>query len=170
MDIRKRSNLAAGIILILVGAVLLAAQFVPDLFDWLDPDRNWPLIVIGVGIVLLIVGLVTGVPALAVPACIVGGIGGILYWQNATGYWDSWAYAWTLIPGFVGAGIILSGLLGGQPRKALLEGGRTVMVSLVLFAIFGFIFARDHFQGVLWPSLIIGVGVIILIRQFLGVR
>lgn len=170
MDIKKRSNLAGGIILILVGGALLAAQLYPDLFYWLDPGRSWPLIVIGVGAVMLIIGLITGVPALAVPACIVGGIGGILYWQNATGYWDSWAYVWTLIPGFVGVGIILSGLLSGQPRKAFLEGGRTVMVSLVLFAIFGFIFARNQFQGILWPSLIIGVGVIILIRQFFSAR
>ena len=170
MDSKKRSNLAGGLLLILIGGVLLVTQLAPDQFYWLDPGQNWPLIVIGVGVAMLLFGLVTGVPALAVPACIVGGIGGILYWQDATSNWGSWAYAWTLIPGFVGVGVILSGLLSGQPRKAFMEGGRTVMVSLVLFSIFGFFFARDDFQGILWPSLIIGVGVIVLLRQFFGAR
>ena len=170
MDSKKRSSLAGGLLLILIGGVFLIAQLTPDLFYWLDPGRNWPLIVIGVGVVMLLFGLLTGVPAMAVPASIVGGIGGILYWQNATSNWDSWAYAWTLIPGFVGVGVILAGLLSGQPRKAFIEGGRTVMVSLVLFSIFGFFFARNDFQGILWPSLLIAAGVIVLLRQLLGAR
>jgi hypothetical protein len=170
MDTKKRSNLVGGLLLILIGGVFLVAQLSPDLFYWLDAEQSWPLIVIGVGVVMLFFALFTGVPVLAVPACIVGGIGGILYWQNATGNWGSWAYAWTLIPGFVGVGVILSGLLSGQLRKGFLEGGKTVMVSLVLFSIFGFFFARNDFQGILWPSLLIGVGVIVLLRQLLGAR
>ena len=170
MDTKKRSNLVGGLLLILIGGVFLVAQLSPDLFYWLDAEQSWPLIVIGVGVVMLFFGLFTGVPVLAVPACIVGGIGGILYWQNTTGNWGSWAYAWTLIPGFVGVGVILSGLLSGQLRKGFLEGGKTVMVSLVLFSIFGFFFTRNDFQGILWPSLLIGVGVIVLLRQLLGAR
>jgi hypothetical protein len=110
MDRRRRSSLAAGLVLILLGAWFLVAQWVPGLQTWF----SWPLTIVGVGVLLLIIGLLTRVPAMAVPACIVGGIGGLLYWQNATGNWESWAYAWTLIPGFVGVGIVLSGLLGGE--------------------------------------------------------
>ena len=42
--------------------------------------------------------LLTGQPGMLVPACIVGGIGGMLYWQNLTGDWASWSYSWSLIP------------------------------------------------------------------------
>ena len=170
MDSRQRSNLAGGLILILIGGAFLAAQLVPDLFSWLDPAENWPLIVIGVGVFLLLIGLLTGVPAMAVPACIVGGIGGLLYWQNVTDYWGSWSYVWTLIPGFVGVGIILSGLLGGQPRQAFREGGRTILFSLVLFAIFGFLLGREAFHSLLWPSLIIAAGVVVLVRNLFRLR
>ena len=164
MDIKRRTNLAAGLVLILIGGAFLVAQLVPDAFAWLDPATNWPIFIIGLGVLLLLVGLLTGVPAMAVPACIVGGIGGLLYWQNATGNWTSWAYAWTLIPGFVGIGVILSGLFSGQPRQALRDGGGSIFVSLVMFTIFGYIFGRDAFQGILWPILLIGLGAVILIR------
>jgi hypothetical protein len=164
MDPRQRSNAAVGLVLILIGGAFLVAQLVPDAFSWLDPATHWPVFIIGLAVLLLLIGLLTGFPAMAVPACIVGGIGGLLYWQNATGNWTSWAYAWTLIPGFVGIGVILSGLLSGQPRKAIREGGGSIFISLVLFTIFGFIFGRDVFQGILWPILLIALGVVVLIR------
>ncbi|NIO06900.1 MAG: hypothetical protein GTO40_02505 [Deltaproteobacteria bacterium] len=170
MDLKRRTNLAAGLVLILIGGAFLVAQLVPDAFAWLDPATNWPLFIIGIGVLLLLVGLLAGIPAMAVPACIVGGIGGLLYWQNATGNWESWAYVWTLIPGFVGIGVILSGLLSGQPRKAIREGGGSIFISLVLFTIFGFFFGRDAFQGILWPSLLIALGVLVLIRGVFRLR
>lgn len=170
MDSRSRSSLAGGLVLIALGVVFLAAQLYPNIFGWLDPARNWPLIVIGVGFFLLIVGLLSGVPPMAVPACIVGGIGGILCWQNATGAWESWAYLWTLIPGFVGVGIILSGLLSGDVRQGINEGGRALVVSLVLFAVFASFLGRSQFAIPLWPILLIALGVVVLVRTLLGMR
>jgi hypothetical protein len=35
---------------------------------------------------------------------------------------------------------------------------------LVLFTIFGFLFGRDAFQGILWPVLLIALGTVVLIR------
>jgi len=67
---------------------------------------------------LLFVGGATGVPALAVPATIISGIGAILYYQDTTGDWDSWTYVWALIPGFLGVGLLIAGVLareGGNP-------------------------------------------------------
>jgi hypothetical protein len=107
---------------------------------------------------------------MAVPACIVGGIGGLLYYQNASGNWDSWAYAWALIPGFVGVGVILSGLLAGRGRQALIEGGGTVLVSLVLFAVFGSFLGGGDFPPLVWPILLIGAGVLLLLRTLLPSR
>ena len=170
MDTRARSSLAGGLALILLGVVFLIAQVMPEQFTWLNPERNWPLIVIGVGLLLFIIGLLTGAPAMAVPACIVGGIGGILYFQNATGNWESWSYAWTLIPGFVGVGVVLSGLLSGRSGKALQEGGGSILVSMVLFAIFGSIFGAADFAIPVWPIMLIAVGVIMLIRTIVRSR
>ena len=96
---RNRSRIALGVFLILLGAWFLAGRIFPELRTWVDAF-TWPMILIAVGAFLLIFGLLVGSPGMAVPATIVAGIGGILYYQNATGDWESWAFLWTLIPGF----------------------------------------------------------------------
>lgn len=164
MDASRRSAIAGGIVLILLGLVFLAGQMFPGLRSWINVF-SWPLLIVGAGILLLIIGLLTGVPGLAVPACIVAGLGGLLYWQNRTGDWASWAYAWALIPGFVGAGTILMGLLS-RSGKDVRDGANTVLVSLILFAIFGSFLGAPWRIGRYWPMLLILLGVINLFQYF----
>ncbi|MCX7681263.1 MAG: hypothetical protein N2508_04750 [Anaerolineae bacterium] len=126
---------------------------------------------IGIGLLLFIIGLVTNTPGLAIPACIVGGIGGLLYWQDTTGNWESWAYAWALIPGFVGVGMILSGLLKGEVRQTLSSGGTLVLISLAMFMVFGAAVGGLDLLDLLgpyWPVLLIGLGVLALIRNLVS--
>ncbi len=162
----RRSSLAGGSILILVGVLFLVVQLVPGLQLWV----SWPLIIIAVGTLLLTIGLLTGISALAIPACIVGGIGGLLYWQNASGDWESWAYVWTLIPGFVGVGTILSGLFGGEVRQSLGVGGWLILISLVLFAVFGSFLGKTGLLGTYWPVLLIAMGLLLLARPLFQSR
>ncbi len=170
MDRGRRSSLAVGVVLILLGAWFLAVRLVPELEAWVTANIDWPLIVVGVGVVLLVFGLLAGAPGMAVPACIVGGIGGLLWWQNATGNWESWAYAWTLIPGFAGVGTILAGLFGGDARQSVHGGARTILVSLVMFAIFGSFFGALGFLGAYWPVLLILLGLLILVQSLFRPR
>jgi hypothetical protein len=162
MNRTNRSRIGIGLVLVLIGAWLLAAQFVPALQAWTLNEVTWPLAVIGVGVLLAVVGLVTWAPGLMVPACIVGGIGGLLYWQNTTGNWESWAYAWTLIPGFVGVGVFLSELLTGKVRQAMNGGGVLIIISLVMFLIFSSFLGGPSILGAYWPVLLILLGLIIL--------
>jgi hypothetical protein len=163
MSRQSRSNLALGVILILVGGYFLAQQFFPDFV--LFQTLTWPMIVIGVGVLLLVIGLLTNQPDMAVPAAVVAGIGGLLYYQNATNDWESWAYAWTLIPGFVGVGTLLAGLLGENLRQSVRHGFNLILISLVMFAIFFSIFGGKGL-GEYWPVLIILLGVWMLVRSF----
>ncbi len=167
MGQRGRSNVAAGVLLILFGAAFLAAQLAPGMFGWLRPEQNWPLIIIGAGVLLLVLGLLVGEPGLLVPAAIVGGIGGLLYWQSVTGRWESWAYAWTLIPGFVGVGVFFSRLIEGRPREAFTEGGQAILISMVLFAVFGTLLGQRDFPGLVLPVLLIGAGLLVMINTLL---
>jgi hypothetical protein len=165
MDAHRRTNIILGILLILVGALYLASQFIPGLN--LVITFSWPWIVVAVGFGLLLLGLLIGVPEMAIPACIVGGIGGILYYQNTTGNWESWAYMWALIPVFVGAGMILSALIGGRGRKVYLEGLETMGTGAVLFVIFGSFFNVFNAGWTQYlPLVLILVGIYILIRNF----
>ena len=165
MSRAKRGGVAAGVLLVLLGLGALAVQFVPGLQVWF----SWPMIVIGVGVALLILGLLSGEPGMAVPACIVGGIGGLLYWQNATGNWGSWAYAWALIPGFVGLGTIVSGVLGGDGGDVR-GGAWLLLISLILFAVFGSFFGALDILGKYWPVLLILLGVLSLLQGLFGRR
>jgi hypothetical protein len=140
MEKKNRTQLVLGLVLIMVAAWLIATRIKPDLANILHLTFEWPMWVMLAGAALLVIGLLVGAPDMAVPASIVAGIGGILYYQNATGNWGSWAYMWTLIPGFVGIGQILSGIIGGNFLANLREGLRLLFICAVLFTIFATFF------------------------------
>jgi len=164
MDAGRRATLAIGILLILIGVFFLVLRFVPGVQAWLDAYFAWPVLIIAFAVVLLIVGLLVGLPAMVVPACVFGCIGGILYWQSWTGDWASWSYAWALIPGAAGVGMFLLGLTSSKERKSIGAGLWLILVSAVMFLVFGSAFGA--FLGgwglVLqyWPLLLIGLGVL----------
>lgn len=160
-----RSQLGLGVLLILLGAWFFAVKQVPALKAWTDIQFEWPFYVIGAGAVILLVGLLTGAPAMSIPACIVAGIGGILYYQNRFSDWESWSFLWTLIPGFVGIGTILTGLFGEDTRHNLGHGVNLVVISTVLFLIFAAIMQRLNILGAYGPaSLLILLGVYVILR------
>lgn len=170
MDRATRSRLIGGILLVLLGAWLLALQLYPTLGDLININFSWPLIIIGVGALLLVLGLLIGVPGMAIPASIVAGIGLILYYQNITGNWESWAYAWALIPGFVGIGLLLMALLGETPRQNFREGINLVVISAVLFVLFASFLGNQNLLGPYWPVLLILLGLWLVLRPLLRRR
>jgi len=168
MDQTRRLTLVGGLLFILLGAFFLVVQLVPGLEIWLDPAYWWPLVVVAPGALLFLLALVIQVPALAVPGSIVAGIGVLLFWQNATGNWDSWAYAWTLIPGFIGIGLIITGLLSGKLRGSLGAGIWMMAISGVSFAVFGSLLGGLALPRVILPLLVIALGGLMLVRALLG--
>lgn len=164
---QNRTNLVLGILLILFGAWLVVSRQVPALQDWLGDNFTWPMWTIIAGLIVLVIGLLTGSPGMAVPASIIAGIGGILYYQNQTGKYDSWAYMWALIPGFVGVGTILAGLLGENTRRNLTHGLNLIVISAALFLVFGSFFGGLAILGDYGPAIIlILLGLYVLIRGF----
>jgi hypothetical protein len=168
---RNRTQLALGIILILLGGWLVAAKQIPELQTWLSHNYVWPMWVIGAGAIILIIGMLVGAPGMAVPACIVAGVGGILYYQNATNDFSSWSYLWTLIPGFVGVGSILAGLLGDNTRHNLGQGINALVTSAVLFLIFATVLGGLKLLGSYGlPVILILLGVYIIARGIMRSR
>ncbi len=166
MSRERRSDLVFGIILLLIGGWFLAAQFnlLPGLNQIMNVQYQWPLVVIGIGVLLFLIGLLARAPGLSVPACIVGGIGGILFWTNSTGNWAAWSFLWTLIPGFVGVGIILSTVLGGSERGGYRAGLRLILFSAIVFVIFLILLSGNFYYLRYWPVLVILIGIWILIQ------
>jgi len=157
---KRRSSIVGGIILIILGVLFLVKEIAPQYFQFWD----WPFVIIGLGLVFLIWALLSGSGGLAVPGAIIGGIGGILYYQNLTGNWESWSYIWSLIPGFVGVGVILGGLIDRNVRETLSAGLTLIIISGILFFAFGSAFGLRYDLARYWPVLLIALGLISLVR------
>jgi len=168
---QNRSQLALGLILVLLGVWFFAVRQMPALKAWTEIQFQWPFYVIGAGVLILFIGLLTGAPAMAIPACIVAGIGGILYYQQQSSDWESWSFLWTLIPGFVGAGTILTAVLGEDTRHNLGHGINLIVISTVLFLLFAAVFQRLNIMGSYGPAvLLILLGLYVMGRGILRSR
>ncbi len=165
----KRNSLAGGLILILLGLFFLVWQIAPASFTgWFDQYFDWPFYVIGVGLIFLLIAIATGEGGLAVPGSIIGGIGGILFYQNLTGDWVSWAYIWVLIPGLVGLGLFIGSLISRDMRHDRRTGLNMFVISAVATLV---LWAAFH-SGVvgsstIWAAALILLGGYLLISAFL---
>ena len=156
----NRSNagtLIAGTILILFGLLALAR----NIFDFLDWGSVWPVAVIAFG-ALFFFAMVAGgkqTAALAIPGSIISGIGLVLLFQSITDRWESMSYFWTLIIMFVGIGIYIMGLYGGDENQKR-SGLRVMKVGFILFIIFGAFFEMifSSFDNLIFPILLIFLG------------
>lgn len=173
------NGLVLGGVLILVGLIFLAGQIIGPLFD-IDFGRiAWPFFVIGAGIAILAGGLAAGDQAgepLSILGSMVTMVGLVLFFQNLTDLWATWAYAWALVaPTGAGLGLMLYGTLKNHPNKAR-DGMRLATTGLGIFLV-----AACFFELVIgisgfglgswgWPLLLIGLGVLILVRNLLPRR
>lgn len=168
----RRRNIAGGIILILLGAFFIFWQLAPEpLTTWFDQYADWSFYIIGAGLVFILAAIATGVGGLAVPGTIISGIGGILYYQSATGDWVSWAYAWVLIPGFVGLGIFIGSLLSADMRHERRNGLNMFFIStLIGLALWAAFHTGVVGASTVWAVVLIILGAYILISGLLRRR
>lgn len=169
----RRSGLSGtavlGVILIAVGILFFIGQQME--IDW--GAEAWPFYVVAPGLVMLAFGLTQpNGSGLTIAGSIVTMVGLVLFYQNITDHWESWAYAWALVaPGGSGIGMLVYGTRSGDAKMAR-DGFWQILTAGAIFAV-GFIF----FEGVLgisgdrwnlaeWvmPVIIIGLGVLVLIR------
>lgn len=137
-------RLVAGVVLVVAGLLWLFSDALDLEVGW---DRWWPALIVVPGLLILALGLSatgSGREGALVTGAQIAALGGLLAYQNTTGAWATWAYAWALIwPGSIGLAVALTGVLAGD-RAKVAAGMRAAMVGFVLFAV-GFAF----FEGVL---------------------
>jgi hypothetical protein len=170
---------ALGAALILVGIVaMLLRQAGVQLFEEIG-QWGWPFFIIVPGLVLLALSLVPATPkgvGFAIAGAIVTTVGAILLYQSRFDHYESWAYAWALIPAAAGAALALYGLFATQ-RSMVRTGSWLVVLGGVLFIagawFFEGVFAGDQRvidAGNWWPVGVIVLGAIVLARAFLFQR
>lgn len=165
----KRNSIVGGIILISVGALFLLMQFFPGFTDFFDFGTQWPLLIILLG-GLFLLGAVLGTPHLATPGSVITGLGLILYYQSITGNWASWAYVWALIPGFFGVGLILTDWLIPGKQGMTPDGTKLIVISAVMFMVFGSFFNGFGGIGKFWPFVLIVAGAWMLWQNRISVK
>ena len=163
-----RRETMTGVILIALGVLFLLGRAIDG------ASFAWPLFVLAPGLVLLAWAFVGGreATALAVPGSIVSTVGVILFIQNLTNTFETWAYAWALVLASVGVGTWLYGTLSDHAERQR-DGIRTATIGLALFAGFGVFFQFIIFGDLLgswvgqwfFPLALIGVGAYLLYRQ-----
>ena len=166
-----RSQLVLGLILIALGVWYIAMRNVPSLAHFSETYFKFPFNLMWIGAFLLAFGLYRGNAGLAVPAAIVAGVGGIFYYQQVSGQYDSWVYLWPLVLTSIGVGSVLQGLLGENTRRNVARGLNTIASSLVLFILFATFFGRVQLFGPYTAAIVlIGLGVWLLVRNMLRNR
>jgi hypothetical protein len=161
-------RIVGGLILVLLGGLFLVSQF----FGGSIWTYLWPGFIILPGVLFFIGMLLGGKDAggLAIPGTIITITGLLLFYQNLTGFWQTWSFAWALVgPVATGLGLIIFGLYSGKPdaRKA---GMIVLVIGLILLAIFGISFGFG-FPGLgryLWPLVLIALGLFVVLRRTRG--
>jgi hypothetical protein len=158
-----------GVLLIAVGILFFIGQLVD--FDW--GGELWPLYIVGAGAVLVVFGLAQrGGSGLTIAGSIVAVVGLILFYQEWADHYESWAYVWPLTaPGGSGLGMLLHGTRFDD-GKLVRDGMWQIVVALGILAA-GFVFfegiiglSGDRWNLPSWagPALLIGVGLLVLVR------
>ena len=131
----------------------------------------WPMFILGPGLIMLYFALYggrVGAASMSVPGMFITGVGALLFVQNLTGYWSSWAYAWTLLGVFLGMGFINMGQRMDETDLASV-GRMFVKVSLALFAgfavFFEFIVGISGGVGPVGAVIMIALGLFLLTRN-----
>jgi hypothetical protein len=171
MNLLDNHNQRFGLALVGLGLLILFFRF----FSWVI---GWPLFILIPGVALLSVAAFGGraASALFIPGSILTTLGSIFFVQNATDYFESWAYVWTLIPASVGVGLMLLGERSGNPQ--LVGQGRRLagifaaifVVALIFFEafIFGDLLGTWLFRTAL-PLILIAAGAFLLFQERGGV-
>jgi hypothetical protein len=174
----ERNTRALGLLLLAVGAWILVARFIHiNMGAWL-----WPFWVIVPGGLIMALGFrdtQRSGEGLVTFGSIVAVTGIILFVQNMTGQWQSWAYAWALLfPGSIGLGQYLWGKRTGN-AAAVASAEKALRVAAVLFIAFGIFFEvvlgiggfRLGSAGrIVVPVLLIAAGVAIYVTSTTGGR
>jgi hypothetical protein len=160
MERKQIAATSAGGLIILLGVLLLIDRAIPGSLGLF----TWPVLILAVGAVFFLTGMGTPASGLVIPGTIVAGIGGILFWQNITGRWFSWAYVWTLIPGFVGLGLYVFYRLHPALRPVREAAKWLLVASGVLFLVFTTFLGPFNWFWILMGVGLIAAGAVLLAR------
>lgn len=171
-DMKDKELLATGsawpgVLLVLVGIGLL----VTNLFQFQIPGELWPFYIVGFGGLLLLpsLGISDGADGRMVRLAGIGGafivIGLVSFFAEMVDHYESWAYAWTLVPSAVIAGRMFA-RRGSDDPAFMQRSRRSIQILLLAFVGLALFFELFIFNGYgrWWPILLIVGGAFLLLN------
>lgn len=161
----------------LIGLLLVAAGVMALLGNLVDISLGqylWPLWVIAPGLLLMIPAArmqpdrPEPLAFLAIPGAGLLTVGLLMLLMNIFDYWQSFAYAWALIPIGVlwGAGYARRYTRDDNARRGLYEARRVMFWIFLAFAAFFELFIFHQPLGQWWPVVVILLGVYLVARNW----
>jgi hypothetical protein len=145
----RRVEIAAGLILLAIGAVLLLSDWIVSLIRELPLEGRhlayWPAALIVLSLFFLGPALF-GVQhrrlraGMAIPGAFLAVVGATVLYTSLSGRWEAWAYLWPAIPFSLGIGLYLAGWAADAPAFKWIGAGlgaAAVIAYVVLTGIFG---------------------------------
>ncbi len=172
--VRDQRNTVGAILLIGLGMLFLIGQVFNINFGAIA-GVSWPVFVLIPGVIFLALAFVGDqkTSGLIFPGAVITGTGAILWYQNMTNNWQSWAYIWALYPVFVGMALVFHGRRTANSQE--IQTGR----NLTAFGTIAFLVGAAFFElvifgsnsaltGLLAPLVLIGVGGYLLMTGRVG--
>ncbi len=145
----RRLELLVGLMLISIGLVILAADWIAGAFGRTGIDERllvyWPLLLVILSFFFLVPALVGPQrrplrAGMVIPGTVLLVVGGALLYTSLSDRWIAWGYLWTSIPFSIGIGLYLAGWIGDAPAFKWIGAGvaaGAVVAYLVLATAFG---------------------------------
>jgi hypothetical protein len=164
----NRGSLIAGIGLISLGALFIVFNLIPGF----TIKETWPIIFLVAGFGFCLPALAwpdsrKGLAALFIPGVILFVLGAIFLFNTLSGNWSIWAYAWILITGSVGLGMMLAAKVGEWSRGVWVVGAWMGILCLALFAVFAALFGGVNYLRYIGAGLLVVMGVLLIVRAVL---
>lgn len=164
-----------GVLLVLVGLFFVVIQVLGP--DWPRIAKYGPDILTGLGVLLFVLAFFAGAhrgETLVVFGSMMAMAGLLLLYQDRSGNWASWAYAWALVaPTSIGIGFLIYGPIKHRPdltRRGVRMTAVGLALFLVLLVLFEVVFvAGGWLSGLtnLVPAVIlISIGAVILLASW----
>jgi len=126
-----------GLPVLTTGVILLAASLLSRWSIW---AYAWPLEILALALGFTLAAIFMRLPALAIPAFLIGMNGLLLAFCSLTGLWQAWALLWPIEPLSIGLGLLVLSFFNRS------HGAR--VAAIVLFSIAGVGFFLTSFISV----------------------
>ena len=164
-------ELAAGVLLLVIGSVVLASEPLVDFVAGLGVDEEiwawWPAVVIGLAAFFVLPALFGRQQrrlraGMVIPGAILAGIGAALLYTSLNDRWEAWTYLWAVVPFSFGIGMYVAGWIADAPAfkwiGAAIAGGGLVAYLVLATAFGGEAFRLVGALGIIGLGLALTVG------------